>query len=61
MRELWTADEPVFEGKHYRLPAGLHFLPKPVAGTIPFWIGGNTGLRVCGAPRAWATAGSRCT
>jgi probable F420-dependent oxidoreductase len=42
MRELWTADEPAFEGRHYRLPPGLHFLPKPVRGSIPIWIGGNT-------------------
>jgi probable F420-dependent oxidoreductase len=42
MRELWTSDEPSFEGEHYRLAPGLHFLPKPVNGTIPFWIGGNS-------------------
>ena len=42
MRELWTAEHPVFDGQHYRLPADLHFLPKPVNGTIPVWIGGST-------------------
>jgi probable F420-dependent oxidoreductase len=42
MRELWTSDAPSFEGKHYRVPPGLHFLPKPVRGTIEIWIGGNT-------------------
>jgi probable F420-dependent oxidoreductase len=42
MKELWTSEAPVFEGKHYRLPPGLHFLPKPVHGTIPLWIGGTT-------------------
>jgi probable F420-dependent oxidoreductase len=42
MRELWTSDTPEFEGEFYKLPAGLHFLPKPVHGTIPLWIGGNT-------------------
>ena len=42
MRELWTSDAPSFDGKHYQLPPGLHFLPKPVQGTIPIWIGGNT-------------------
>jgi probable F420-dependent oxidoreductase len=42
MRELWTSDEPSFEGEHYRLPSGLRFLPKPVRGTIPIWVGGNT-------------------
>jgi probable F420-dependent oxidoreductase len=42
MRELWTSDDPSFEGEHYRLPPGMHFLPKPVHGTIPYWIGGNS-------------------
>lgn len=42
MRELWTSDAPAFEGRHYSLRPGLHFLPKPVHGTIPIWIGGNT-------------------
>jgi probable F420-dependent oxidoreductase len=42
MRELWTSDDPSFEGEHYRLKPGLRFLPKPVRGTIPIWIGGNT-------------------
>jgi alkanesulfonate monooxygenase SsuD/methylene tetrahydromethanopterin reductase-like flavin-dependent oxidoreductase (luciferase family) len=44
MRELWTSDEPSFEGEHYTLKPGLRFLPKPVRGTIPIWIGGNTKL-----------------
>ena len=43
MRELWTSDEPSFDGRHYQLKPGLRFLPKPVRGTIPIWIGGNTG------------------
>jgi probable F420-dependent oxidoreductase len=42
MRELWTSGSPSFEGKHYHVAPGLHFLPKPVRGTIPMWIGGNT-------------------
>lgn len=42
MRELWTSDEPAFDGQHYTLAPGLRFLPKPVRGTIPIWIGGNT-------------------
>ena len=42
MRELWMSDEPSFEGEHYTLKPGLRFLPKPVRGTIPIWIGGNT-------------------
>ena len=42
MRELWTADEPSFDGDHYHLEPGLTFLPKPAHGTIPIWVGGNT-------------------
>jgi alkanesulfonate monooxygenase SsuD/methylene tetrahydromethanopterin reductase-like flavin-dependent oxidoreductase (luciferase family) len=42
MRELWTSDEPAFDGEHYQLRPGLRFLPKPVRGTIPIWIGGNS-------------------
>jgi probable F420-dependent oxidoreductase len=42
MKELWSSDSPEFEGEHYQLPPGLHFLPKPVRRTIPVWIGGNT-------------------
>jgi probable F420-dependent oxidoreductase len=42
MRQLWTSDEPSFDGEHYHLPAGLRFLPKPVRGNIPIWVGGNS-------------------
>jgi len=42
MRELWTSDNPSFESEHYQLKPGMAFLPKPVRGTIPIWIGGNT-------------------
>jgi len=39
---LWTADEPCFEGRFYRVPKSI-FLPKPLqkAGP-PIWIGGNS-------------------
>jgi probable F420-dependent oxidoreductase len=42
MRVLWSSDAPAFDGKHYQLDGDLHFLPKPVHGSIPIWIGGNT-------------------
>jgi probable F420-dependent oxidoreductase len=42
MRELWTSDEPSFDGEHYHLAPGLRFLPKPVKGNIPIWVGGNS-------------------
>lgn len=51
MRELWTADDPSFDGEHYRLRPGLHFLPKPTRPTIPIWVGGNTGRALRRAAR----------
>jgi probable F420-dependent oxidoreductase len=42
MRELWTSDEPSYDGEHYHLAPGLRFLPKPVKGNIPIWVGGNS-------------------
>ena len=42
LRLLWTADEPCFEGKFYRIPRSI-FLPKPVQKPgPPVWIGGNS-------------------
>jgi probable F420-dependent oxidoreductase len=41
MRVLWDDDRPSFEGRHFRLPPGLRFLPKPVQRPgVPIWIGG---------------------
>jgi probable F420-dependent oxidoreductase len=42
MRVLWSSETPTFDGNHYRLDADLNFLPKPVRGSIPIWIGGDT-------------------
>jgi probable F420-dependent oxidoreductase len=40
-RELWSSDEPAFEGEHVRF-AGPIFEPKPVQRpSIPIWIGGE--------------------
>jgi probable F420-dependent oxidoreductase len=41
MRVLWSDDRPSFAGRHYRLPEGLRFLPKPVQRPgVPIWVGG---------------------
>src|SRR5262245_23660732 len=40
--ELWSADEPRFEGKHVRF-SELRFAPRPVQKPrIPIWVGGNS-------------------
>jgi probable F420-dependent oxidoreductase len=41
-RELWTNDQPSFNGKYCRF-SDIVFLPKPVQRpTIPIWIGGHS-------------------
>ena len=41
-KELWTKDDPVFQGEHYQL-SGMGFMPKPVQKPHPpIWIGGHT-------------------
>ncbi len=40
MKALWKDDIVNFEGEFFRLKDAL-FLPKPVNGDIPVWIGGN--------------------
>ena len=41
-RELWTADEPKFDGKYVKFRDVL-FPPKPVQARIPIWVGGESG------------------
>ena len=42
-KELWTKEQPEFQGEYYRL-SGAGFLPKPVQQPHPpIWIGGHTG------------------
>lgn len=42
LHELWTEEEPCFEGKYYRIPRSI-FLPKPLQKPHPpIWIGGNS-------------------
>ena len=40
MRELWKDDVINFQGRYFHVRDAL-FLPKPVKGDIPIWIGGN--------------------
>ncbi|MDG6983370.1 MAG: LLM class F420-dependent oxidoreductase [Nitrososphaerota archaeon] len=40
MRKLWKDDVVDFDGDHFHVKDAL-FLPKPVNGDIPVWIGGN--------------------
>lgn len=41
-KELWTSDNPTFEGKYCRF-SDLHFLPKPVQKPHPpIWVGGQS-------------------
>ncbi len=42
MTSLWREDHPGFEGRFYQLPPDICFYPKPVRGTIPIWVGGNS-------------------
>lgn len=42
LKELWTKDNPAFEGSYYKF-SRLTFLPKPVQKPhIPIWIGGHS-------------------
>ncbi len=41
MRALWSQDHPSHSGEHFRFD-NIGFDPKPVAGNIPIWIGGNS-------------------
>ena len=41
-KELWTSDNPTFEGKYCQF-SNLHFLPKPVQKPHPpIWVGGQS-------------------
>ncbi len=61
-KELWTKDDPVFEGKYYQI-SGVGFEPKPVQKPHPpIWIGGHTGPAIRRAARygdGWMPIGLR--
>ncbi|MFN0317410.1 MAG: LLM class F420-dependent oxidoreductase [Burkholderiales bacterium] len=40
-KELWTQDNPRFEGKYVRF-SNISFLPKPVQPHLPIWVGGES-------------------
>ncbi|HKT21593.1 MAG TPA: TIGR03619 family F420-dependent LLM class oxidoreductase, partial [Nitrososphaerales archaeon] len=40
IRKLWREDVVDFEGRFFQVKGAL-FLPKPVNGDIPIWVGGN--------------------
>ena len=41
-KELWTNDNPSFDGEHYQF-SGINFLPKPVQKPHPpIWVGGQS-------------------
>jgi alkanesulfonate monooxygenase SsuD/methylene tetrahydromethanopterin reductase-like flavin-dependent oxidoreductase (luciferase family) len=43
-KELWTKDEPAFQGQYYQV-SGIGFQPKPMQQPhSPIWIRGHTGL-----------------
>lgn len=42
MQELWRNEEPSYSGEFYDLPDGIWFEPRPAAGMIPIWVGGNS-------------------
>ena len=55
-KELWTSDNPAFDGKYCRF-GGITFLPKPAQRPYPpIWIGGNSPAAIRRAARlgdAW--------
>ena len=55
-KELWTSDDPSFEGQYCRF-SNISFLPKPAQKPHPpsGWAG--RAVEPCGAPPNWATAG----
>jgi probable F420-dependent oxidoreductase len=61
-KELWTKDEPVFNGKFYQI-SGSGFQPKPIQiPHPPIWIGGHTGPAIRRAAKygdGWMPIGLR--
>ena len=52
-KELWTQDNPTFEGTYCRF-ANVEFAPKPVQKPHPpIWTGGSGGAAPSRAPRRW--------
>ena len=43
LRELWTADEPTFDGRFTHFDRALSY-PKPASGAVPIVVGGHTDI-----------------
>ncbi len=59
-RELWTNDNPSFEGKYTRF-SNIFFEPRPVQPWVPIWVGGESGPAMRRAARlgdAWYPIGT---
>jgi len=41
-RELWTNENPSFDGKYARF-SNIFFQPRPVQKRVPIWVGGESG------------------
>ena len=63
-QELWTKEDPEFQGKHYQV-SGAGFYPKPVQKPYPpFWVGGHSGPAMRRAAKycdGWVPLGARPT
>ncbi|MFQ5934351.1 MAG: LLM class F420-dependent oxidoreductase [Dehalococcoidia bacterium] len=61
-KELWTKEDPVFEGQYYQV-SGIKFQPKPVQKPhVPIWVGGQVDAAIRRAARlgdAWLPIGLR--
>ena len=61
-RELWTKEDPVFEGRYYQI-SGMKFQPKPAQKPhVPIWVGGQVNAAIRRAARlgdAWLPIGLR--
>jgi len=61
-KELWTKDQPSFQGEHYQI-SGSGFSPKPTQKPHPpIWIGGHTGPAIRRAAKygdGWMPIGLR--
>ena len=61
-KELWTKDNPEFQGEHYQI-SGAGFQPKPAQKPHPpIWVGGHTGPAIRRAAKygdGWMPIGQR--
>jgi probable F420-dependent oxidoreductase len=56
-RELWTNDNPRFNGKYTKF-SNVFFQPRPVQQPVPIWVGGESGPAMRRLPGS-ATPGTR--